>query len=572
MTLHIKLFVILIVLLPAIAYAELPEQFKADLAPLSGHIIMPIGDEFLVDLDAASNLQEGDILTLIKPGETVIHPISKEILGSLDIPTGYLQVTRIKSGYSYAKLLQAETAPQKADKVRRFEQVPTKFESTQATDDNVLQQLKTELPQFNWLDSASTTTPVLVFSLNNNTLSIKDAAGTQIRSYQIADGQIVAHQRPVLSANTAAGFTADQKQKPLQKAVNNLLGVFSSTSKSDSLGGGASIIRNNAPNAGIWMGADMKSHPVGISVADFDNDGINEIAVALENRLLIVQLQQREYSEIASLDFPENAQIISIDSIDLDNNGQPEIYITALKDFRMESFTVEYINGKYQIGITNIPWFLRVIELPDGQKSLVGQQIDNGDKVFYGKPFQILRADKKLEKSQEISLPDNVNIYSFVPFKDDKNNLLYAYLTSNDYLKVITAQGTEVWESADYFGGSEIGIHKPKNYNSELNEVVYIRPRIDKTPEGEIIISQNDGLRTLQRYRMFKNSRLISLSWNGFSMVENWRTTDQQGYLPDFSYADADNDGAAELVMPIKFKHKSVLNDARSSVVIYELN
>ena len=105
------------------ALAELPAQIKNDFAPVSGVIIMPIGEEYLVDLDASANLREGDILTLTAAGEKVVHPVTKEVLGTLDVVRGYLQVTQVKSGYSYAKILTTKTPPQKGDQVKRFEQV-----------------------------------------------------------------------------------------------------------------------------------------------------------------------------------------------------------------------------------------------------------------------------------------------------------------------------------------------------------------------------------------------------------------------------------------------------------------
>jgi hypothetical protein len=90
-------------------------------------------------------------------------------------------------------------------------------------------------------------------------------------------------------------------------------------------------------------------------------------------------------------------------------------------------------------------------------------------------------------------------------------------------------------------------------------------------PGHEILVAQNDGQRMVQRFRRFKQSRIVSLAWNGFSMTENWQTSSQQGYLGDFTLADADNDGNAELVMAIKFKHGGLTEAARASIVIYEL-
>ena len=75
----------------------------------------------------------------------------------------------------------------------------------------------------------------------------------------------------------------------------------------------------------------------------------------------------------------------------------------------------------------------------------------------------------------------------------------------------------------------------------------------------------------MQRYRKFKQSRLVSMLWNGFAMTESWRTANQQGYLGDYALADADNDGTSELAMAVKFKHKGFIDKPRSSIVIFDM-
>jgi phenylacetate-coenzyme A ligase PaaK-like adenylate-forming protein len=86
---------------------------KKDFSPISGIIIMPVGDKYLVDLDASSSLKEGDILTLVMPGEKIIHPVTQKLIGTLDVVKGYLRVSQIKSGYSYATLITEGITPEK---------------------------------------------------------------------------------------------------------------------------------------------------------------------------------------------------------------------------------------------------------------------------------------------------------------------------------------------------------------------------------------------------------------------------------------------------------------------------
>jgi hypothetical protein len=561
-------------LLPLPCLAQLPAQLTNDFATNSGYLIMPIGDEYLVDLDASTDLQEGDILTLIVPGEKVIHPVTKDVLGSLDVPKGYLQVTRIKSGYSYAKLLFSETTPDKGDQVRRFEQVPTTFngDNSQASN-NLYKQLKAGLPQLNWLDNSNTTQPILTFSFKGSALSVESSSGNAFKTYKLVNGVLIAP-RPATSNRST--FTVDQdpdnNKTFLNRTINNMIASVG-LGKADKDYQPPGIIRNtNSSNNAVWFGPAMAGNPVGIAVADLDADGQQETAIAMDNSVRIIRIVQGQLVELAKIEIPAGLKLLSLDSADLDNNNRAELYVTANKNQSLASLVIEFNAGSYARTIGNIPWFIRAVDIPSEGRVLLGQSTDSSQTPFAGKPFLIVRNGDALEKGREIDLPKKVNAFNFIPFDQDGSDSLFAYLTANDYLKVVNPQGDELWKSGDYFGGSETVFYNQKAARDELPVPIYMPQRILRTATGDILCSQNDGSRILQRYRAFKDSRVVALNWNGYAMTEQWRTTEQKGYLADFTLADTDNDGEVELVMAMKFQHKSLFNKPRSTIVVYEMN
>lgn len=564
--------IFILLLWPLTATAEIPTAIKTDFAPLTGYIVMPVGDEFLIDLDAADNLREGDILTLIMPGEKVIHPISKKVLGTLDMPKGFLQVTRIKSGYSYAKLLYAETPPKKGDKLKRFEQVPTVFHADPA-DSKLYQDLKAGLPQLDWLDENSQTAPLLTFTLKKNLLTVQNSSGMTLGSYQKIDGELQANQTRQTAASTfAAPSEPSASRSPLNKMVNNLMDSVGLGISKDPIGPPGIIYNQEAlKKQGIWMGPALAGNPVGIAVADLDNDGQLETAVAMETELLITWISQQQQQEEARVELPAGTKLLSLDAIDLDRNGVAELYLTAAKDQELKSMVIEYNGSDYQKTITDIPWFLRTMEYPGSGRILVGQRTKDEDHPFFGSPFKVVRTGDQLSAGEELSLPDHSNLFSIQPLPGtDATKPLFAYLSQGDYLKVASSEN-ELWESADYFGGTETLYYNTRQNDKNLPNPTYIQQRILPSPDGGILVAQNDGIRTLDRFRRFKNSRIIDLQWDGFSMRESWRTSGLNGYLADFAFADADNDGEDELVLIEKFKHESVVSEGRSSIVIYEM-
>lgn len=105
-------------------YVAAGQEMQArDGAPLSGYVIQPEGDEFLIDLDARNQIAVGDLFSVVRVGEKIIHPVSGEVLGTHDSVKGVLKVTRVKEGYSVCLPVGAHSGIQRGDVIRRYQQV-----------------------------------------------------------------------------------------------------------------------------------------------------------------------------------------------------------------------------------------------------------------------------------------------------------------------------------------------------------------------------------------------------------------------------------------------------------------
>mgnify|MGYP001458658978 FL=1 len=62
----------LVLTLPGFVLAEVDlDKVQEDFKSVSGYLVMPVGKEFLVDLDAASGVRVCDLLSVVVPGEKV---------------------------------------------------------------------------------------------------------------------------------------------------------------------------------------------------------------------------------------------------------------------------------------------------------------------------------------------------------------------------------------------------------------------------------------------------------------------------------------------------------------------
>ncbi len=545
------------------ASADIAGQLKKDFSSLSGLVIMPVGNEYLIDLDATSGLSEGDILTFVSPGEKIIHPVSKEVLGSLDEIHGFLQVTRLQTGYSYVKLLSSDTPLKKGDSVKRFEQVPAIIMST---DPALAEQLRQSLPQLNWITGSAVDSALLTFEIMDDRVLVTTADGTSVRTYTDNASDIVTE---TVTAPVATATPTKNEPRILQKALEGVLGN-ASIGKDNRLENPGIIRSQQISRGDLWLSPNLKENPIGMITADFDGDGKQEIAVAYRNNIAIYRITSGDFVLLDSIEFPGKTKLLSIDSIDLNNDGREEIYLTAAKDNSLYSQCVEYRNGRYTRSIKGIDWYLRVVNNEREGKYLVGQEPGNKDQFFAGAPFKVTRNGNKLLKGEEFSLPFKANMFSYNKLEAEHGSLL-TFSSSDDHLYVTSAEGEELWHSTEKIGGTEEFFYIAPDKNNDSIPPTYIGKRILSLGSGQILALQNEGTRALERYRNFEGNNLVALKWDGNQMQELWKTTYQSGYLADFSVADADNDGEDEIVMAIRYKSNNILQHGRSNIVIVEM-
>ena len=82
-------------------------------------------------------------------------------------------------------------------------------------------------------------------------------------------------------------------------------------------------------------------------------------------------------------------------------------------------------------------------------------------------------------------------------------------------------------------------------------------------------IESTGGLR--KNFRVFKESQIESLYWNGVDFSVRWKTRKEKGYISDVMVGDVDNNKQDELVMTFIAQTGSALwKKPKSRVIAYE--
>lgn len=607
------------------ALADFKEEVARDLGVKNAVLVAPAGSEWLIDLDASSGVQAGDLFAVVAKGTPVVHPVTKKVIGSIDETRALLRVTKVKTGYSYAAVISAQGDLKPGEEARRFAGLPALFWDYAGDGEGVFAQLQGALPELSWQSYAAAQAerpdqprpvpnmePGLVFVYNAQGLGVKDHTFQSLRFYSpaqvtgkalVATGGMSSAPAPVgmVAAAAPAGASIVTPGSPAAAAApgalpgSNSPGMFSGLTKVFSSGsstppgpggvlagsgGGARgglIVSQMDNKEGVWYGPRLEGKPVGVDVADFDGDGKNEIALGFGDRVVLARVVAGNFEPLADYALGQSGDLVSLDALDLNGDGRAELYLSVVLMNSVRSQVLELRNGQLEAVIKEVPFFMRKVQLAGEGAVLLGQSLNpdaaNLNQDLAGPVFRVTRGGDNLQRGAAIDLPPVVTLFGFQPF-DHAGRPLLARLNINDRLQVLEPSGATLWESSDYFGGSEVSFERPDGTaQGAMTRYAFIPPRIEPGPDGSVLVPINEGNRTFSAFRQFNSSHLKSVTYDGYSLVERWRTKPQGGYLGDFRMADADNDGAAEIVMLVMYSRGSwgKVNYGNTVLLIYEM-
>ena len=250
---------------------------------------------------------------------------------------------------------------------------------------------------------------------------------------------------------------------------------------------------------------------------------------------------------------------------------------------RFNSFVLEY-DGKaktFNTIVDNSPWHYRVVRSNTGSDLLLGQRrpIDEGD-LFSTPIFRMNWQASDYVSEGPIIRGRRANVIG-VAYDDvmaDGLNRVVAY-SPGDRVRIYEANGEEAWAGSKRLGGNMYSFTIPQLEPTSLETLQYFPMRlrtadIDRDGNVEVIVAANRSLLggTLERFRTFQKSEMISFSWNGLGLVPNWKSSEISGRISDFFIGDFDNDGIDELVLAVVLKEGSIaFTDAKSALIAYDL-
>lgn len=275
-----------------------------------------------------------------------------------------------------------------------------------------------------------------------------------------------------------------------------------------------------------------------------DTDGKRLLFMAQDRSVQLIR--EGENRPIAGFGLGPNDKILSIDYLDANGSGKPELYVTVVKGGEVASQIWALQNKQLVKVADDIPYFFRAIALAGGPLKLYAQEQGRKADRYFGNVYEVVRQGKQIVKKAKIQMPRYGNVYSFNQFKHASGQLLTVVYHEDNYLVVYDKDQNELWRSNDAFGGSEL-FYKVEddamvNPTTDKYRWFFMNQRIIVTPQQEILVGKNDGFFVIGNARMYKRGAVYCLYWNGAALEEAWRTKDTQNYMPDFYFDEAKNE------------------------------
>ncbi|MGA1846675.1 hypothetical protein [Deferribacter abyssi] len=488
-----RFFIFLFLLVPLVSFArfeKLVGEIDDLLAPVKGYVVAVEGDTVYTDISNKYHVVKGKKLKIYREGSKIIHPITGEVLGVKRAYIASIVLTDVFEKYSVGKIVDSKNSIKNGDLV--IADTPVTLKVMFNNFDRRLELLLRE-------DLAKASNFVVSDNGEYNLKFFQDDKGGI--TYELMLNDTLITKKYYADINKTFLVSDKSRLQTVDLLMSNLI---------------------------------KKEYRV-MSVGDVYGDKYDYIVVATDDSVDVYKFDGKQFVYVDKIkgDFSE---IISIETIDLNQNGKDEIFISNLtKTGSLKSMIYEYSGKRFKLLKKSIPFIFRTVSI-NGEKRLVCQRVSR-DGLFLGNIYFYVYNNYYV-KGDRIDGTDKIGIYGFgyADIDNDKfNEVLYV---NDDYNLEVYKNGKKVYESTEYFNETpyyfllkkEIDeasniMENKMTFDEAISYKKYFKGRLFFDKDGKLYVLKNNPVaRFLPNFKVYTDSSIASYKWENNRLRKLWES------------------------------------------------
>ncbi len=522
----------------------LADAIAAYFPKIQGAVTAVQGDRITVSLGSQDGLMSGIELSLWRKGKEILHPVTGAVIGHLEEAVGSAVVTGLAQKTATAQILTRLKDPQPGDKAR-ISPAQISLAIVPLDDDHpeIIRGLADRLD-----------------ASGRFALAPADKVASFLQGRSIRDASLISALGTAVSADVAAAvgiYPAEKgqylttvklfytKDARLIDTITALLDLRSKTVPVTDVEPFFAPVREEAGST-----QDLPFDARLFIAADFEGKGTQQYVFSDGRRIHIYHRDASGWSEEWAEPAPPSDDAVvqmNLDAADINGNGRPELFVTAMRNGSVSSSVYEFQEGVYR-RIAQLPLFFRTLSLPGEGAVLIGRAYD--PRTFYTGPVRRYTwKDGGYVPGADFPLPDGVGLYGFVIANLGEARPLLVALDATDHL-LVYSRDVLLWKSQERYPSVGTTVTLPVTgiaavlsqpaAEADRSYRVWIPGRVlaitrDGGGGEEVVLPKNGGENFGGEY---SSAAIVGLGWNGTRLDERWSVS-IAGAVRDVQFARA---------------------------------
>ena len=337
-----------------------------------------------------------------------------------------------------------------------------------------------------------------------------------------------------------------------------------------------------APQMEPWKSQKLNHGLFSMDVGDIFGNGSRELVAMTRQKIFVYRYKAQGLEQLTVYGGTKDDRFLWVSVADLNHNGRDEIFVTSQKkgeefETKVSSSVLEWDGERFSTLVKEPNYYLRVVRVPGEPPRLLGQKAA-GDGSFLPEIHNLVWTNSGLTPGGVIKFPESADIYN--SRMGDITGLGKSetiFIDPKRYLVLTDSLGRPLWRSTESYGATENYIEVeipakdiPQPIDDLKGDAYRFAPIRDKK-EGvnylylpspllltdlngdnrlEVIVNHNlSGLGQLAGSREYSKGEILSLTWGGSGMLENWKTGKIEGDISSLQVGDLNGDGIEELIV-----------------------